>query len=57
MPDPSGQSRRAKDGSPGRRGQVQGDCIRMRWQIHGTAPVPSLGEVEERIEVNGFALH
>lgn len=57
MPDPSGHSGCAKDTSPGRRGQVQGDCKRMRWQVHGTAPVPSHGGVEERIEVNVFALH
>lgn len=38
MPDPLGQSGHAKDG---RRGQVQGDCIRVRWQVRGTAPVPS----------------
>lgn len=54
MPDPLGQSGHAKDG---RRGQVQGDCIRVRWQVRGTAPVHSHAGVEERIEVDELALH
>lgn len=47
MPIPSGQSGHAKETSPGRRGQVQGYCIRVRWQVHGTAAVlPAEGRNE-----------
>lgn len=57
MPIPPGQAGHAKETSPGRRGQVEGDCIRIRWQIHGTAAVPPHGGVGGRFEANGFVLH
>lgn len=57
MPVASRQSGHAKETSPGRRGQVQGDCIRVRWQVHGTAAVPLHVRVEGRFEGSGFALN
>lgn len=43
MPVPLVQSGHAKEMSPGRSSQVQGNCIRVRWQVRGTAAVPPHG--------------
>lgn len=57
MPIPLGQFGSAKETSHGRNGWVQGVCIRVRWQVYGTAAVPPHGGVKGRVEGNGFALH